>query len=201
MVAKRRMGSAETLLPGETKSRQSSRQSSRQRSVHSDTDGSKGGFPDHVDRYGITVLHPLKDSPSKHFVFDLIAIHGLNGHPVETWTHEQTRVMWLQDLLPDKLEQEVRIMTYGYDADIASFESPSTIRSIAKKLLCELMDVRRTEEVGCHLISENLGLTLLRRPTVPLSSFAIAWEVLLPSKHFWTMDLTSKAKFNQQSMA
>ena len=109
--------------------------------------------------------------------------------------------MWLKELLPDRLEQEVRIMTYGYDADIASFESPSTIRSIAKKLLCELADVRQTEEVCYHSMDEAFDLITLRRPNVPSSSFAIAWEVSLPSRRCWTMDLTSKGKSNQQSMA
>lgn len=71
MVSKhRRDWSAEILVPVETKRRQSSRQSSRQRSVHSDTDGSRGISLDDNDRYGITVLHPPEDFQSKRFVFE-----------------------------------------------------------------------------------------------------------------------------------
>lgn len=58
--------------------------------------------------------------------------------------------MWLRDLLPGLLAH-VRIMTYGYNADFRNFTGDQSLRSIAKKLLSELVDVRRTEEVNVHL--------------------------------------------------
>lgn len=74
----------------------------------------------------------------------LVAIHGLNGHAFETWTHKQSRVMWLRDLLPQHLPN-IRIMTYGYNAKFRNFTGRQDMRSISSKLLAELVDLRRDE--------------------------------------------------------
>ncbi|KAF8505291.1 hypothetical protein BU17DRAFT_57968, partial [Hysterangium stoloniferum] len=44
----------------------------------------------------------------------IIAIHGLDGHPEDSWTAENG-ILWLKDLLPPRLPH-ARIVTYGYDA-------------------------------------------------------------------------------------
>ncbi|KAB8071874.1 hypothetical protein BDV29DRAFT_159070 [Aspergillus leporis] len=57
--------------------------------------------------HGITVLHgpassianPEKDSSSEKISFDLVAIHGLNGDAIRTWSHDGTGAMWLRDQL------------------------------------------------------------------------------------------------------
>lgn len=54
--------------------------------------------------------------------------------------------MWLRDLLPPALPN-IRIMTYGYNAKFRNFTAQQDIRSISAKLLAELVDLRRTEEV------------------------------------------------------
>lgn len=51
-------------------------------------------------------------------------MHGLNGHPITTWTHEESRTMWLETLLSVALPMS-RIMSYGYDAKI--YKSRSTL--------------------------------------------------------------------------
>lgn len=76
----------------------------------------------------------------------LVAIHGLNGDAVDTWTHKETGVMWLKDLLPESLPN-IRIMTYGYNARFKNFTGQQDMRSICSKLLAELVDMRPTEEV------------------------------------------------------
>ena len=76
----------------------------------------------------------------------LVAIHGLNGDAMGTWTHKQTRILWLRDLLP-KVLPNVRIMTYGYNAAFRNFTAEQDIRSISASLLGELVDLRRDEEV------------------------------------------------------
>jgi hypothetical protein len=51
----------------------------------------------------------------------IIAIHGLNGDRVGTWT--EGNVFWLRDLLPTTLKSEgirARIFSYGYNADTHS---------------------------------------------------------------------------------
>lgn len=70
---------------------------------------------------------------------------------METWTHKQSRVMWLRDLLPQHLPN-IRIMTYGYNAKFRNFTGHQDLRSIAAKLLTELVDLRKTENELCRPI-------------------------------------------------
>ncbi|KMP09093.1 TPR repeat:NB-ARC [Coccidioides immitis RMSCC 2394] len=58
----------------------------------------------------------------------LLAIHGLNGDPIKTWTHKETGVMWLKDLLPEAIPN-IRIMTFGYNASFRSFTAQQDLRS------------------------------------------------------------------------
>nr|KMM72094.1 TPR repeat:NB-ARC [Coccidioides posadasii RMSCC 3488] len=115
-------------------------------------------------KYGITILHPKPDIAaggevaSDGIVFDLVAIHGLNGDPIKTWTHGETGVMWLRDLLP-KVIPNIRVMTFGYNARFNSFTAQQDLRSIATKLLAELVDVRTTEDallIGCSEKQEQV---------------------------------------------
>lgn len=76
----------------------------------------------------------------------LVAVHGLNGHPLETWKHDESGVMWLKDLLPGVLPN-VRIMTYGYNANLKNFTEKQDFRQISSKLLSELVDYRRDYDV------------------------------------------------------
>ena len=79
--------------------------------------------------------------------------------------------MWLRDLLPETLPQ-VRVMTYGYNANFRNFTGHQDIRSIAKKLLSELVDLRRTVEV--RLLSANRSqskLTMRWAGNKPSASF------------------------------
>ncbi|KAJ5950462.1 uncharacterized protein N7479_008875 [Penicillium vulpinum] len=127
------------------------------------------------DRRGITVLHPPtlkgymggKSSSQDGFLFEerttvdcrsLVAIHGLNGDAIDTWTHKKTRIMWLKDLLPEALPN-IRIMTYGYDARFKSFTAQQDMRTICSKLLTELVDFRSTQEallIGCSEEEEQV---------------------------------------------
>ena len=54
--------------------------------------------------------------------------------------------MWLRDLLPETLPH-VRVMTYGYNAKFRNFTGQQDVRDIATKLLAEVVDLRRSEEV------------------------------------------------------
>lgn len=78
--------------------------------------------------------------------YSLVAIHGLNGDAIDTWTHKETKVMWLEDLLPEAIPN-IRIMTFGYNAHFKNFTAQQDLRSISCKLLAELVDLRRTHEV------------------------------------------------------
>ncbi|KAI5284310.1 hypothetical protein KEM54_001440 [Ascosphaera aggregata] len=69
-----------------------------------------------------TGLHVVWDCPTSSH--DVVFVHGLDGHPFQTWTTTTTdsgSVFWPSDLLPESLETlPARILTYGYEASILS---------------------------------------------------------------------------------
>ncbi|MCJ1377534.1 hypothetical protein MMC17_000629 [Xylographa soralifera] len=100
-----------------------------------------------LKREGLSLLTspPEANEHGTTYNLDLIAIHGLNGHPRDTWTAKDAggEVFWLEDFLPKALPG-ARIFTYGYDS--RTFFSPSTgdTAAYAKGLLDELSLERRS---------------------------------------------------------
>ena len=97
---------------------------------------------DAVNRFGLTEVY----RPEKAEV-DVVFVHGLNGHPFDTWTSENSKIFWPGQLLPPILEEEkTRIVVYGYDADVTSFTdgvSTDKIHNHAEHLVAELSANRR----------------------------------------------------------
>jgi hypothetical protein len=68
-----------------------------------------------------------------HFLSDqfrqtsIVAVHGLNGNAIKTWTSDNQKICWLshRDLLPKYLKS-ARILTWGYNANIASLMGKTT---------------------------------------------------------------------------
>lgn len=76
--------------------------------------------PASVNRYGLTEIS-APNPPSSSLV-DVVFVHGLNGDPKKTWTSHDPDVFWPLQLLPRFVEeQKVRVLVYGYDADVTSF--------------------------------------------------------------------------------
>ena len=85
-------------------------------------------------------------------------MHGLFGHPVNTWTSEQSKartpLFWPQKLLPSVVPQS-RIYTWGYDVDINhlfSNASQATVFQHAGSLLSDLADERISDEHVSYFI-------------------------------------------------
>lgn len=57
----------------------------------------------------------------------IVAVHGLQGDALRTWTSDSNHICWLNhpDLLP-KYVEHARILTWGYNANVASFKGRST---------------------------------------------------------------------------
>ena len=72
----------------------------------------------------------------------IIAVHGLQGHAINNWTHEPSHMMWLQTLLPVAMPMS-RIMSYGYDAKIYNSKSTLHIMDNAEDML-SLIQGKRT---------------------------------------------------------
>ncbi|KAK3349003.1 Alpha/Beta hydrolase protein [Lasiosphaeria hispida] len=78
-------------------------------------------------------------------IFSLVLIHGLNGSPIETWTHKKSKVCWPRDLLP-KQQPLTRVLSFGYSADIFKNTSVAGIRMNSRSLLSALFDKREDIE-------------------------------------------------------
>jgi hypothetical protein len=86
-------------------------------------DGIKQGSAiklDDIKRFEITEVYTHPDAK-----VDIVLVHGLNGHPRDTWTADNG-VFWPSQLLPQSLQ--ARVLVYGYDGDLSTFaglEGPS----------------------------------------------------------------------------
>ena len=81
-----------------------------------------------------------------NFYPSIIAVHGLCGDPLETWTEETSGNLWLRDFLPSQVPN-TRIMSYGYDSSVAFSKSEIELSDVAADLLNRLNDERGTREV------------------------------------------------------
>jgi len=101
----------------------------------------------HVE-VGRNDLGLMELAPGHEPVIDIVAVHGLNGHREKSWTDEKSNVLWLRDLLPDRVPN-ARIMTFGYDADTLKLSKIShlTVNDHATSLIVELLRVRRDPEL------------------------------------------------------
>ncbi|MCJ1260408.1 hypothetical protein MMC22_000269 [Lobaria immixta] len=118
------------------------------------------GLRESEKSYGITQLYSGEDP-----VVDIIAIHGLNGHALKTWTSEESQSSWLQDkeMLP-KILRNARILTWGYDANVTALlgsTSSDRILQHAQTLVANLeadrsaliYSANRTSKYVAHLHS------------------------------------------------
>lgn len=99
-----------------------------------------------IVQFGLTEVHSPPDAQ-----VDIVFVHGLNGHPYNTWATKDT--YWPVDLLPSALEdQKCRILTYGYDANVSAFTdgvSKDKIHNHAEHLASRLVANRSVSVVLC----------------------------------------------------
>ena len=90
---------------------------------------------------------PGSESPPISNVYSsIVAVHGLGGHPYDTWTEEKSGKMWLRDFLPSQVPR-TRIMSYGYDSLVAFSKSELELGDVAADLLDRLDGERGTPKV------------------------------------------------------
>jgi hypothetical protein len=97
-------------------------------------------------------------------------VHGLNGDPIKTWTTKKTEKFWLADpeMLPKNMSN-ARILSYGYDASVASLfgrTSSDRILQHAHILIAELVANRLLEgamERPIIFICHSLGGIVVKR--------------------------------------
>jgi hypothetical protein len=92
----------------------------------------------------------------------IVFVHGLTGNRESTWTDKKTGVFWPWQLLKKDIANS-RILTFGYDADIAHFwaaASQNCIRNHAINLtnaLAQLRERTATEERPIVFVTHSLG--------------------------------------------
>ncbi|KAK3984467.1 hypothetical protein QBC44DRAFT_388270, partial [Cladorrhinum sp. PSN332] len=92
-----------------------------------------------VQQFGFTKLVP--GGPNCNL--DIVFLHGLRGHPIDTWSDGQ--VCWPRDLLKDDVKN-ARIVSWGYDSSIANLKfsnsSQASVFGNAQNLLDQLWSLR-----------------------------------------------------------
>lgn len=106
--------------------------------------------PTSVKPFGLSQVYLPRGEPT----VDIVFVHGLSGHPHDSWTSKSTNCFWPVDLLPDVLAAlRPRILTYGYNAAVTAFTdgaSRDTIVSHAETLASSLAANRNVSVVGTH---------------------------------------------------
>lgn len=100
----------------------------------------------------------------------IVAIHGLSGHPLKTWTDKKDH-LWLRDSLPSHIPRS-RVLTYGYDSALKWSKSRMTLIDFAEDLLYRLkhertalMEQKRPLIFVCH----SLGGVVVKQALVMAS--------------------------------
>jgi protein SERAC1 len=104
-----------------------------------------------IKRYGISEVYPGDDPGA-----DLVLVHGLNGHPRNTWAAVGSNAFWPHDLLPETIPRRVRILTYGYNAtasDLLGDTSSDQIHHHAQTLVQELFANRSVSAIGPRVLA------------------------------------------------
>ena len=85
-------------------------------------DGIKQGSAiklDDIKRFEITEVYTHPDAK-----VDIILVHGLDGHPRDTWTADNG-VFWPSQLLPKSVQ--ARVLVYGYYTELYTFSGSGYI--------------------------------------------------------------------------
>ncbi|KFZ13299.1 hypothetical protein V501_03760 [Pseudogymnoascus sp. VKM F-4519 (FW-2642)] len=121
---------------------------------------------DQIKRFEVTEVYAHPEA-----TVDIVLVHGLNGHPQNTWT-AKNGVFWPSQLLPLTLRQaKARVLVYGYNADVYTFGSDKSassdmIHQHAQSLLTGLSMERMSEEKEENAIiwvAHSLGGILVKR--------------------------------------
>ncbi|KAJ8063490.1 hypothetical protein OCU04_007366 [Sclerotinia nivalis] len=127
--------------------------------------------PNEINRYEVTEVYAHPEAEA-----DIVLVHGLNGHPQHTWT-AKNGIFWPTALLPVTFSSKdptksakVRILVYGYNADVVAFGEKSAshdrIHEHAQSLVSSLALERKSEEADENPIiwvAHSLGGILVKR--------------------------------------
>ncbi|KAK2873829.1 hypothetical protein FQN49_002033 [Arthroderma sp. PD_2] len=118
-----------------------------------------------VKEFGLTELYQTANP-----AVDIVFVHGLNGTSYYTWATKKPEVFWPSDLLPQALHGlQVRILTYGYDANVTAFAggtSKDKLHNHAEHLVSKLFALRNStnsSERPIIFICHSLGGLVVKK--------------------------------------
>ncbi|MCJ1288565.1 hypothetical protein MMC34_000093 [Xylographa carneopallida] len=103
-------------------------------------------------------------------VMDIVAVHGLHGDAIDTWTCNQETgapKLWLRDFLPEQIS--ARVMSYGYNSRAAFTTSVAGIEHFALMLLNFLRQKRITIQERARpiiFICHSLGGIIFKKALI-----------------------------------
>ncbi|KAI0532399.1 ankyrin repeat protein [Xylaria digitata] len=95
---------------------------------------------------GLQILWPsveIEERVEIPTLIDVIAIHGLGGHALKTWTDGEK--LWLRDLLPWDIP-EARVLTFGYDSSFIFRGAKADISGFALQLLESIRQLHQSNK-------------------------------------------------------
>ena len=118
---------------------------------------------------GLEVLHPHSALAGRdHLTVDIVAVHGLGGDALRTWTDPKSKKLWLHDFLPADIEG-TRIMSFRYNADAAFGNTTATISDCASDLLGSLAARRGNADETARpivFIAHSLGGIVVKQALI-----------------------------------
>lgn len=124
--------------------------------------------PRPVKPFGLTQVYLPRGDPT----VDIVFVHGLNGHPHDSWT-SKSGCFWPVDLLPEVLaSQRPRILVYGYNANVTAFTdgaSRDSIVSHAETLASSLAANRNLRDCSNRpiiFVCHSLGGLVVKRALI-----------------------------------
>lgn len=103
-------------------------------------------------------------------ISSIVAVHGLYGNALQTWTSNKSKALWLRDaeMLP-KAIPNARILAWGYNADVHAFlghTSSDRIMQHAHTLVAQL----QTDREVCLALSSRSSLFATSPDTLLLTT-------------------------------
>ena len=89
----------------------------------------------------------------------IVAVHGLYGNALKTWTSEASKALWLRDggMLPKALPN-ARILSWGYNADVHAFLGNTSSDRIMQHAHTLVAQLQADREVCIQLLEQSACL-------------------------------------------
>jgi hypothetical protein len=111
---------------------------------------------------------------------DIIAVHGLSGDRLLSFTDASTGCCWLRELLPEDFPH-CRVYSYGYDANVFTSQSTMTMYDLSRTFCEDLFFGGGRNGVPRPLIfvGHNLGGLLIKRLLVMVKMYGDRYGTVL----------------------